>query len=176
MTRFRYVLPVAGLATLLSSGCAQPYGSPQEAAANACRALGTKALSGALIGGLGGAAGGAAIGALAGHGRGAAIGAGAGALAGILGGLVVGNQLDRDDCAQAQVAMAQAAQDPTGVGVTWHSPTGSYGTYTPVSAAFTQNGQACRQFHSTAVITGHAPVEDSGVTCRDATGDWHRVT
>lgn len=170
------LLPVAVVSACLSSGCAPQYNSPQEAAANACRALGPKALSGALIGGLGGAAGGAAIGAAAGRGRGAAIGAGVGALAGVLGGLTVGNQLDRNDCAQAQIALAQAAQAPLGQSTVWESPTGSHGSYTPVGVQFAQNGQTCRQFRSTSVIAGHAPVEDTGVTCRDAAGDWHRVT
>lgn len=158
------------------TGCApQQYGSPQEAAANACSALGTKALQGALIGGVGGAAGGAAIGAAAGRGRGAAIGAGIGLLAGALGGLAVGNRLDRDDCAQAQIALQQAATAPTGRVASWRSPTGSYGSFTPVSANFDRNGQTCRSFRTNTVLTGHEPVEDQGVTCRDTAGDWHRV-
>lgn len=158
------------------AGCApQRYGSPQEAAANACSALGTKALSGALIGGLGGAAGGAAIGGAAGRGKGAAIGAGVGLLAGALGGLAVGSQLDRNDCAQAQIALQQAATAPVGQVASWRSPTGSYGSYTPVSATFDRNGQVCRQFRTNTVITGHEPVQDQGVTCRDTAGDWHRV-
>lgn len=158
-----------------TAGCApQQYGSPQEAAANACSALGTKALQGALVGGVGGAAGGAAIGAAAGRGKGAAIGAGIGLLAGALGGLAVGNQLDRNDCAQAQIALQQAATAPTGQVASWRSPTGSYGSYTPISANFSRNGQTCRSFRTNTVITGHEAVTDQGITCRDSAGDWHR--
>src|SRR4051794_12621402 len=102
-------LPTAALligalsTTILATGCAnRPYSSPQEAAQNACSALGPKALSGALLGGLGGAALGAGVGAAAGGGRGAAIGAGVGLLGGLVAGVVVGKQADQRDCAAVQ--------------------------------------------------------------------------
>jgi surface antigen len=168
-----------GLIGLLNTGCAtRQYSSPQEAAANACSAMGPKALSGALIGGLGGAAAGAGIGAAAGGGRGAAIGAGLGLAAGIIGGLAVGNRLDQNDCAQAQIALAQAAEAAPGQAISWRSPTGSYGSYTPsapIYADASTPGRVCRQFSETVVIKGHEPVQDTGTTCRDGDGDWHRI-
>jgi surface antigen len=168
-------LTAVALLGSLTAGCAPQYNSPQQAAANACSALGPKAMSGALIGGLGGAAGGAGIGALAGGGRGAAVGAGIGAIAGVLGGYLAGGSLDQNDCAQAQIALQQAANGALNRPVSWRSPTGSYGTYTPVSANFVQNGATCRRFQTNTVIHDHAPVDDTGVTCRDANGDWRRV-
>ncbi len=177
ITARRLTCLLAAGAMLPMAGCAPAqYGSPQEAAANACSALGPKALSGALVGGLGGAAGGAAIGAAAGRGRGAAIGAGVGLLAGVIGGLAVGNNLDQRDCYQARIALAQMAQSPAGVPVGWQSPTGSYGRYTPIAAAYqAPGGQLCRRFAQDVVIAGRAPVQEQGVVCRDANGDWQRT-
>jgi surface antigen len=170
---------VISLFAVLNTGCAtQQYTSPQQAASNACSALGPKALSGGLVGGLGGAAAGAGVGAAAGGGRGAAIGAGLGLAAGIIGGLAVGNSLDQNDCAQAQIALAQAAQGAAGQPVAWLSPTGSHGTYTPAAAIYVDAsvaGRVCRQFAGTQVIQGHEPVRDSGTICRDGEGDWRRV-
>jgi surface antigen len=159
----------------LSIGCAPQYKTPEEAAANACSALGPRALSGALIGGLGGAAGGAAIGAAAGGGRGAAIGAGAGLLAGVIGGLATGHHLDQNDCAQARIALQQASTAAVGYVAYWNSPTGSHGTFTPVGENFSQNGRVCRSIRSDVQIQGHQPVQDVGVTCRNDNGDWTRV-
>ncbi len=172
-------LMAAASVCVLLSGCAsRQYASPQEAANNACSALGPKALSGSLIGGLGGAAAGAGLGAAAGGGRGAAIGAGVGLLVGLIGGLAAGSHLDQSDCAQAQIALAQAAQGGIGQAVFWTSPTGSYGTYTPSAMLYADTsapGRMCRRFTGTLVIKGRDPVQDSGVTCRDAGGDWYRM-
>jgi surface antigen len=128
-----------------------------------------------LIGGLGGAATGAAIGAAAGGGRAAGIGAGVGLLAGVIGGLAVGHNLDQNDCAQAQIALRQAATASTGYMASWSSPTGSHGAFTPVGDNFTQNGRICRRIRSDVEIQGHQPVDDVGVTCRTDNGDWVRV-
>ena len=162
--------------TSLTTGCAnRPYASPQEAAQNACRALGPKAMSGALIGGLGGAAGGAGIGALAGGGKGAAIGAGIGLLGGLVAGLAAGSQADARDCAAAQAALAQMTTQPLGVPLMWRSPSGSYGSFTPISAEYTQGNQICRQVHQSTDIAGHQPVQASGITCRDPNGDYQTL-
>jgi surface antigen len=176
-------LPAAALligafsTTVLTAGCAsRPYSSPQEAAQNACHALGPKAISGALIGGLGGGALGAGVGAAAGGGRGAAIGAGVGLLAGLIAGIAVGTQADQRDCAAAQAALAQMAKQPIGVPLVWHSPSGSYGSYTPVSAEYAQGSQFCRQVRQSTDIAGRQPVESSAVACRDANGDYQTVT
>ena len=163
--------------TVLTTGCAsRPYSSPQEAAQNACRALGPKALSGALIGGLGGGALGAGVGAAAGGGRGAAIGAGIGLLGGLVAGLAVGSQADQRDCAAAQAALAQLTTQPVGVPAMWHSPSGSYGSYTPVSAEYAQGPQFCRQVRETTAIAGHQPTESTGVACRQPNGDYQTMT
>ena len=172
------VMATVFVCTLVSGCASRQYASPQEAAANACSALGPKARTGSLIGGLGGAAAGASIGAASGGGKGAAIGAGVGLLVGLIGGLAVGNQLDQSDCRQAQIALAQAAQGPAGQAVSWSSPTGSYGTYTPNAMLYADTsapGRMCRRFTGTMVMKGHDPVQDSGLTCRDEGGDWHRM-
>ena len=171
------LMAAAMSATVLTPGCAErPYSSPQEAAQNACRALGPKAISGALLGGLGGGAVGAGIGAAAGGGRGAAIGAGIGLLGGLITGLAVGKQADQRDCAAAQTALAQMTNQPTGVPVSWSSPSGSHGSYTPVSAEYAQGPQFCRQVRQSTNIVNHAPVESTGVACRDANGDYQTMT
>jgi surface antigen len=161
----------------LTPGCTnQPYSSPQEAAQNACRALGPKAISGALIGGLGGAALGAGIGAAAGGGRGAGIGAGIGLLGGLVTGLAVGSRADQRDCAAAQAALAQMTTQPVGVPAMWRSPSGSYGSYTPTGPEYAQGGQFCRPVRESTNIVGHAPVQSGGVACRDANGDYQTMT
>ncbi len=161
----------------ISSGCTnRPYASPQEAAQNACRALGPKALSGALIGGLGAGALGAGLGAAAGGGRGAAIGAGIGLLGGLITGLVAGSQADQRDCAAAQAALAQLTTQPVGVAVTWYSPSGSFGSYTPVSAEYAEGPRFCRQVRESTNIVGHQPTQGSGVACRLPNGDYQTMT
>lgn len=170
------LLATASLLCSLSAGCAPQYKTPEEAAANACSALGPRAMSGALLGGLGGAASGAAIGGASGGGRGAAIGAGVGLLVGLIGGLAVGHHLDQNDCAQAQIALQQAATASDGYMASWSSATGSHGAFTPVGDNFTQNGHICRRIHSDVQLQGHQPVEDEGVTCRTDNGDWVRVS
>lgn len=177
-------LPIVGLlcasivTTALTPGCTnQPYTSPEQQAQNACQAFGPRTLSGAAIGVLGGAAGGAGIGALAGGGRAAAIGAGVGALAGLIGGLAVGNSLDKRDCAEAQQALAQMRYAPVGQPAFWRDPqTGSYGSYTPVSAEYqVPDGQFCRRVRQDTTIAGHAPSAQVLVTCRSANGDYTTV-
>lgn len=162
---------------LVTGGCTnRPYGSAEEQAQNACQALGPKAMSGALIGTLGGAAGGAGIGAAAGGGRGAAIGAGVGALAGLIGGLVVGRNMDARDCAQAQVALAQLRYAPIGQAVSWTSASGSYGSYTPVSAEYAAvDNRLCRRVNLQTTLNGREPVSSAGVTCRQPDGDYTTV-
>ena len=166
------------IATVVSGlvGCAPQYSTPQQAAANACTALGPRAMSGALIGGLGGAAAGAAIGGAAGGGRGAGLGAGIGALTGVIGGLAVGHQMDQNDCAQAQIALQQASAAQIGQVTYWNSPSGSHGTYTALSEDTTVNGRICRNIRSDFEIQGHQPAQDTGLTCRTPNGDWERVS
>jgi surface antigen len=164
-------------ATALTAGCAnRPYSSPQEAAQNACHALGTKAMSGALIGSVGGAALGAGIGAAAGGGRGALLGAGIGLIGGLVAGLATGSQADQRDCAAAQLALAQLATQPTGVPAAWRSASGSYGAYTPVGEEYAQGNQFCRQVRESTNIVGHQSVESTGLACRDANGDYQTVS
>ncbi len=174
--RLTVTLAAASLLCVLGTGCAPQYGTPQEAAASACSALGPRALSGALIGGLGGAAGGAAIGAAAGGGRAAGIGAGVGLAAGLLSGLVVGHRLDQNDCARAQFALQQAASAPVGQVAYWSSPTGSRGAFAPVSDTFVQDGRFCRRVRSDVQLQGHAPVNDVALACRTSEGDYVRVS
>jgi len=170
---------LAGISlTTVTAGCTnQPYSSPQEQAQNACRAFGPKTLSGGLIGTLGGAAGGAGIGALAGGGKGAAIGAGVGAFAGLLGGMIAGNQMDKQDCYQAQVALQQIRFKPVGQSVAWANPaTGSFGSYTPLTAETAQpNGRLCRQVRQDTTLKGHQATSQAELTCRDANGDYMAV-
>ena len=119
---------------------------------------------------------GAGIGAAAGGGRGAAIGAGIGLLGGLITGLAIGKQADQRDCAAAQAALAQMTTQPTGVPIGWQSPSGSYGSYTPVSAEYAQGPQFCRQVRQSTNIVNHAPVQSTGIACRDANGDYQTMT
>ncbi len=161
----------------VTPGCTdRPYSSPQEAAQNACRALGPKALSGLAIGAFGGGALGAGLGAAAGGGRGAAIGAGIGLLGGLVTGLVVGSHADQRDCAAAQAALAQLTIQPVNVPALWRSPSGSYGSYTPLSAEYAQGPQFCRQVRQSTNIVGHQPTEGTGIACRQPNGDYQTMT
>lgn len=163
---------------LLMSGCAdRPYNSPEEQAHNACQALGPKTLSGALIGGLGGAAGGAGLGALAGGGKGAAIGAGIGVLAGLIGGAIVGNQIDKRDCYEAQLALQQIRYKDVGQVAAWNNTaTGSSGSYTALTpeSAYA-NGRICRQVRQDTTLKDQAPTSQMLLTCRTADGNYESV-
>ena len=164
-------------AIAVTPGCAdRPYSSPQEAAQNACRALGPKALSGAAIGALGGGALGAGLGAAAGGGRGAVIGAGVGLLGGLVTGLIVGSHADQRDCAAAQTALAQMTTQPINIPAMWRSPSGSYGSYTPLSTEYAQDGQFCRQVRQSTNIVGHQSTESTGIACRQPNGDYQTMT
>jgi surface antigen len=165
------------VATATLPGCTnQPYTSPEQQAQNACQALGPKALSGAVIGGLAGSAAGAGIGAAAGGGRGAAIGAGIGLIGGLVGGLVTGKHLDARDCAEAQQALAEIRTMPTGQPVSWQSPSGSRGVFTPVSDEYAgPNNTFCRTLNQQATLQGHAPTTSTVVTCRTPDGNYETV-
>jgi len=166
------------IASLSLNACTdRPYSSPEEQAKNACQAFGPKTLSGAAIGTLGGAAGGAAIGALEGGGKAAAIGAGIGAFAGLLTGAIAGNQIDKQDCYQAQVALQQIRYKGIGENVTWSNPaTGSFGSYTPLSAeAQGPNGRLCRQVRQDTTLKGHQATSQVEMTCREPNGDYTTV-
>jgi surface antigen len=172
-------LTAAFMTSLVLTGCAQHYSSPEQAASNACSAFGPRASSGALIGGVTGAAGGAAIGGLAGHsGTAALIGAGVGALAGVLAGEAIGHHLDQRDCAAAQIALQQIGNTPTGQPLAWSDPsTGSHGLFIPTAAEFTdpQSGLICRPINASYYLNGHKPVVgDTGNVCRSANGNWYR--
>ena len=177
-SRFLSVFMAGALATAgMTSGCTnQPYTSSEQQSQNACQAFGPKAMSGALLGTLAGAAGGAGIGALAGRGRGAAIGGLVGGLAGLAGGLAVGKNMDSRDCTQAQTALAQVRQAQIGQVIAWRSPSGSYGSYTPISAEYAgANNQFCRSLNENTTIQGHQPTTSSVVTCRTGDGDYQTV-
>lgn len=173
--KFGFVL----VAMVCLSACAnKQYASPEEAVKNACSSLGPKAMSGALIGGAMGAAGGGLLGAAAGHSaQSTAIGAGVGLLAGIIVGASAGHNLDQRDCQQAQLALQQMQTLPTGQSASWSSPTGSHGTVTAFSDDYENGDRVCRRVRSDIYIEGHTPVYgDEGIVCRDANGDWARVS
>jgi surface antigen len=171
------VLFIGALSTISPAPTyAQVYSSPQQAAQNACQALGPKALSGAVMGAVGGGLLGAGIGGALGGRRGAAIGGGAGMFGGLLGGLSAGKQADQRDCLAAQAALAQLASQPTGVPVTWQSPSGSHGSYTPTGPEYQQGNQFCRPVREDTAIAGHQPTQIGAVTCRTANGDYQTVT
>ncbi len=169
---------IAVLAMVSITGCAnQQYATPEEAVRNACSSLGPKATSGAVIGAAAGAAGGGLIGAAAGNTKGALIGLGVGAVLGAIAGVAAGHHLDQQDCAQAQIALQQMQNLPTGESVAWSSPTGSHGSITAFSDDYQVGGRVCRRIRSDIYLQGHEPVYgDEGVTCRDANGDWARVS
>lgn len=161
-----------------TSGCTnRPYASPEEQAQNACKAIGPKALSGALIGGLGGAAAGAAIGGAAGGGRAAGIGAAAGLLTGLVVGLAAGHNIDQRDCAQAQIALAQIRNLPVGTPIAWASSTGSHGTFIPTSDEYAgPNGTFCRNVTQQATLAGHETTSTAVMTCRTADGNYNTIS
>ncbi len=163
------------------TGCAQQYATPQKAAADACSVFGPRATSGALIGGLAGAGTGALVGGLVGHNAtDAIIGAAAGGLLGVVGGTMVGHNLDHRDCAAAQLALQQLDSTPTGQNLPWTDPsTGSYGSYTPTAAEYTDptTNQVCRPVSADYYLSGHKPVlGETGNVCRDQNGDYHMQT
>ena len=171
----RYLAVVAMIGVV---GCANgQYATPEEAVRNACSSLGPKAASGALIGAAAGAAGGGLIGAAAGNTKGALIGAGLGLLVGAIAGGAAGHNLDQHDCAQAQIALQQMQNLPTGQSVAWSSPTGSHGSITAFSDEYQVGGRVCRRIRSDVYLQNHQPVYgDEGIVCRDANGDWERVS
>lgn len=181
-THIRLPVALAYMASIslmtMTAGCTnRPYSSPEEQAQNACHAFGPKTLSGGLIGTLGGAAGGASIGAIAAGGKGAAIGAGVGAFAGLLGGMIAGNQMDKQDCYQAQVALQQIRYKTVGQPVAWSNPTtGSFGSYTPLTAETVQSsGKLCRQIRQDTTLKGRQATSQVELTCRDSDGNYTAV-
>ena len=58
----------------------------------------------------------------------------------------------------------------------WRSPSGSYGSYTPISAEYAQGPQFCRQVRVNANIAGRQPTQSNAVTCRQPGGDYQGVT
>lgn len=169
---------IAGLAlSLVLPGCAQNYGSAQQAANRACTSLGPRATSGAVIGAVAGAATGAAIGAAAGSGNGSMYGALAGLLVGSLVGLAKGKQLDKRDCEVAQAALQKIETAQLGDSITWNSPyTGSSGLFKPVSEVYAgTGGQPCRRIQADYYMKDHQPVQgDTGIVCRTSDGNWVR--
>jgi surface antigen len=84
--------------------------------------------------------------------------------------------MDQRDCAQAQLALARIRDLPVGQPVTWQSPTGSYGAYTPVSAEFRgPNNTFCRNVNQEATLAGHEPTQSIVMTCRTPSGNYETV-
>ncbi len=167
------------LALALASGCAQNYGSLEQATSSSCRSLGPRALSGALIGGASGAAIGAGLGALVGNGNknDARIGALAGLLLGSAIGGIEGKRLDERDCAAAQLALQKVGDQPNGAAVNWtDATTGNHGAYRVISAKYTESsGEICRRIQASYYMHGHKPVSgDPGIICRTPQGNWMR--
>lgn len=145
-------------------GCAYKSAGDQEA--SSCRAVGPKALLGAL----GGATGGAAIGAAAGRGTGALIGAGVGLLAG----MIAGHVADKQDCEAAQVALAANLENARlGQSIPWQSTSGNTGEYQVTSNVYEAHDSAtCR--HATSLpAPGSGEQSKSLVACRNSNGDWN---
>ena len=167
------------LSLVLVGGCAQNYGGLQQEASSSCRALGPRALSGALVGGASGAAFGASLGALAGHGNrnDVMIGALAGLLMGSAIGGVEGKRLDERDCTAAQLALQKIGNQPSGAVVDWKdASTGNHGAYRVVSDKYTaSSGKICRRVQASYYMHGHKPVNgDPGIICRTPQGNWVR--
>ena len=84
--------------------------------------------------------------------------------------------MDTRDCSQAQRALAQVRFAPIGQPVAWRSPSGSFGTYTPVSTEYAvPNGQFCRRLNEQTTLTGREPTSSTVVTCRTPDGDYQTV-
>jgi surface antigen len=87
-------------------------------------------------------------------------------------GAAVGNQLDQRDCAQAQMALAELQAAPVGQPVAWHSPSGSYGTYTATGQQYASNDTFCRPTNQSLTLKGRQTTQQSGEVCRLPNGDY----
>ncbi len=126
---------------------------------------------GQTIGTLGGAAAGGAIGSQIGEGTGQLIATGAGTILGALAGGMLGAQFDQRDYYASNQAGQQAFN--SGQTVNWQGPN-AYGTVTPTSQTFYQNGRECRNFVHT-VYVGGQPQQRQGLACRAPDGTWQIV-
>jgi surface antigen len=124
----------------------------------------------AMLGGLLGAGAGAGIAALAGGGPGAIVGA---AVGGALIGGFVGHKMDNNDKQKATQAAQQAfEQNQAGQTSVWNNPdSGNSGSITPTKTYQLANGQYCRQYQQTIMISGEQH-QTYGTACRQADGTW----
>ena len=131
--------------------------------------IGPKETGGTIIG----AGAGALLGSQIGSGSGTIVAVAIGTLAGALIGQGVGQSLDRAD----QLMMERNAQyalesTRTNVATTWRNPdTGNYDSITPVETYRTSQGQYCREYTQTVVVSGQ-PQQAYGTACRQPDGSW----
>ncbi len=72
------------------------------------------------------------------------------------------------------MAMNKMGRAKTGANIVWKNPkTGNHGVYKATGKVVKTASGTCRPFHTTEVINGQI-IDDSGMTCRDANGDWYR--
>jgi surface antigen len=133
---------------------------------------GEKQTMGTLIGaGLGGL-----VGSQIGSGTGQLAAVGVGVLLGGLLGSEVGKSLDQADQVYAERnAQGSLESAPSGQSSTWANPdSGHSGSFTPTQTYATDEGQPCREYHSTVTIDGQT--EDVyGTACREPDGSWRFV-
>lgn len=119
----------------------------------------------AAFGGIGGALAGSVLG-------GSSLAAGIGAGVGGMLGWNAAELIFPGDAAHLDGAVKKAADAPAGETIEWRNPeTGSHGAVTPVDAAGTADGAACRTVESR-VETGKGALTERRPICRDKDGNW----
>lgn len=95
-----------------------------------------------------------------------------GTIVGVLIGGAIGRSMDEADQACVAHTLEQA---PPGHAVTWNDPDGRYYQVVPLEAYEDRAGRTCREYRTTATIGGRNQ-QLYGSACRDADGNWQRMS
>jgi surface antigen len=95
-----------------------------------------------------------------------------GTIVGVLIGGAIGRGMDEADQACVAHTLEQA---PPGQAVTWNDPDGGYYRVVPRDAYEDRQGRTCREYLTTATIGGRNQ-QLYGTACRDADGNWQRMS
>jgi surface antigen len=95
-----------------------------------------------------------------------------GTIVGVLIGGAIGRSMDQADQACVAHTLEQAAP---GHAVTWDGPDGGYYRVVPRDAYEDRQGRTCREYLTTATIGGRNQ-QLYGTACRDADGNWQRMS
>ena len=95
-----------------------------------------------------------------------------GTIVGVLIGGAIGRSMDEADHACVAHTLEQA---PPRHAVTWSDPHGRHYEVVPLDSYEGAHGRACREYRTTATIGGRNQ-QIYGTACRDADGNWQRVS